>query len=302
MRARLHMSKIICNFAADLDCVSMCLRVRTENVSVCLRERNEEQTINYDTKMMKNKVFLTLMVMMGLLFASCEPTSENYPSQKGTLISLDGEWNWSYDGESHTLTLTGTGEMAAKDNVYPWLDESAIFRRAIQHVVIGKGFTLIGAGIFDGCISIRDITIPDGITVIGEKAFKDCQSLKSLKIPNTVTIIGQKAFSGCVALESAQLSEKLTTINPRLFEYCHKLSSLIIPASVSEIGYEFVCYCEALKTIVCKPTTPPTITSSTFDNSSVKTVKVPASSVDAYKNAESWKLVIRDKNITIEAE
>ena len=81
----------------------------------------------------------------------------------------DVNWVMTLDG---TLTISGTGLMAAYDNV-PW----------------------------DGARSkIKTVIVEDGVTDICSRAFYCCSALTSVTIPRSVTDIGNDAFYACNAL------------------------------------------------------------------------------------------------------
>lgn len=81
---------------------------------------------------------------------------------------------WSFDSESGSLNISGTGAMDTYSNgTAPWY--------AYRNNII-------------------DATINLGVTSIGEYAFYECSSLKSITIPLSVTSIGEYSFSGCYNL------------------------------------------------------------------------------------------------------
>lgn len=98
---------------------------------------------------------------------------------------------------------------------------------------------------------------------------RGCENLMGITIPNSVTMIGGSAF-----------------------EYTG-IISVIIPANVVEIGYFAFNDCVNLETVTVLATTPPTIFSDVFTGcctedgsdilSSLVAIKVPAGSVQAYK-------------------
>lgn len=83
---------------------------------------------------------------------------------------------WTYDSESGTLTISGTGPMCDYDapdddepKVSPWYDS-----HSIATVVIGSGVTRVGSNAFSYCHNLSSITIPASVTSIGDKAFYGC--------------------------------------------------------------------------------------------------------------------------------
>ena len=147
--------------------------------------------------------------------------------------------NWSYDTETHALTITGSGDMWdysggwASDATTPWTQVVS----EITSVSLPDGLTRIGEGAFHSCSSLTSITIPNSVTSIGEGAFHSCSSLTSITIPNSVTSIGEGAFHSCSSLTSITIPYSVTTIGEYAFYYCSSLTDITIPNSVTNIGY-----------------------------------------------------------------
>ena len=102
---------------------------------------------------------------------------------------------WSFDAESGTLTITGSGQMTDYDDS-PW--ES--FSDQITSVVFPDGLASIGNYAFSNCTRLTSVIIPDSVISIGNHAFSSCTGLTSVIIGNGVTSIGGSAFNGCSGL------------------------------------------------------------------------------------------------------
>ena len=72
------------------------------------------------------------------------------------------------------------------------------------------------------------------------------------------------------------------------FYGCISLTSVTIPNSVTDIKYNAFTSCTALTSISILATTPPTLSSSVFDNTNNCPIYVPAASLNAYKTATNW--------------
>jgi hypothetical protein len=73
------------------------------------------------------------------------------------------------------------------------------------------------------------------------------------------------------------------------FDGYTSLASVTIPDSVTKIGGKAFNGCTSLKEIYCKSTTPPTGSTSMFNNNALdRKIYVPSNSVDAYKSAQYW--------------
>jgi hypothetical protein len=151
---------------------------------------------------------------------------------------------------------------------------------------IGSGVTSIGDAAFYYCDNLTSITIPNGVTSISYRAFQGCSGLTSIVIPNSVTSIGIMAFSECGSLTSINIPSGVTSIGDNAFEECRSLTSVTISDSVTSIGSQAFFYCTSLTSVTVEATTPPTLGSNVFRNTSSNLViYVPSQSLEAYKNA-----------------
>lgn len=89
--------------------------------------------------------------------------------------------------------------------------------------------------------------------------------IQTVKIPDSVTAIWNMAFYGCESLTSVEIGSGCERIRGYVFSDCPSLNVIKIWA-----------------------VNPPSLLDSTFDEDASLTVKVPAESVDAYKNASVW--------------
>ena len=68
-----------------------------------------------------------------------------------------------------------------------------------RSILTEDGEGVLSAGLFSGCISLKEIRIPEGFRVIGDSAFKG-SGLSSAEIPDSVTEICSSAFEECFLL------------------------------------------------------------------------------------------------------
>jgi hypothetical protein len=125
----------------------------------------------------------------------------------------DNNLAWSFDGDSKTLTITGTGEMkaAASFTDYPWYGSA----NYIETVTIGDGVTSIAAYAFgsNGTVTpysnLTSVSLPSTLEAIGDNAFA-YSGLTSINIPVSVTNIDYAAFNQCTSLASITLNGGVT--------------------------------------------------------------------------------------------
>ncbi len=180
---------------------------------------------------MKNQLLLLIIALLPMLA---------YADESGM---CGDNVTWSFDWDTQTLTISGTGEM---DGYYtyngldaPWYS----FRESITTAVIEDGVTSIGSCAFRDCGSLTSITIPTSVTSIGEWAFYGCIGLSSVDIPNSLTRIEEYAFRDCSSLTSFIIPNSVTSIGNLAFEGCSSLTAVNIPSSVTSIGDEPFASC-----------------------------------------------------------
>ena len=195
------------------------------------------------------------------------------------------------NGVLNSFASNGLTEYRIPDSVTKIGDCAFSDCAGLTSITIPDSVTAIGEFAFSYCDSLISVTIPDSVTAIGEFAFFDCEGLISVDIPDSVTEIGESAFSCCKGLTSVTIPDSVTEIGNKAFSCCKGLTSVTIPDSVTEIGEDAFSGCTSLISIYCKPTTPPTLdSSSVFDNIAPNAkIYVPRASVSAYKTADGWK-------------
>jgi hypothetical protein len=125
----------------------------------------------------------------------------------------------------------------------------------------------------------------------------DKDKLVHLVLPSTSSsvmtpgeiMIGRYNFQYCVNLKTVSFPPNLWAISANAFVGCVSLEALDLPASLESISSEAFSGCSSLKTIVCRAATPPSLSASAFTGLPEDLViKVPATSVDAYKEHTRW--------------
>lgn len=192
---------------------------------------------------------------------------DSVPDDNPTISGSCGESaNYSYNKENHTLTISGSGDMA---NFY--LDEE-----------YAPWFSYAG--------EIKNVEIEPGITSIGSFDFYKCSSITSLAIPPSVKSIGSSAFEDCTSLTSLTLNEGLEMIGGSAFEGCTGLKTLTIPSTVKSILLNAIRNCTNLTEVYCLAESVPDTDDNAFDGTPTEksTLHVPANAVEKYKSTWPW--------------
>ena len=180
----------------------------------------------------------------------------------------------------------------------------AFINDAMTDLVIEDGTTKIRSYIFTGMKTLKRVTIPNSLTSIGDYAFYQCSNLESVNIPPNLDKIGNGVFQNCPKLASMDL-QSITSIGANAFVNCHAMTTLTIPATVTTIGNSAFHSMLYLQTLICKRTTPPTVSAATFGNGTanytgrntynqgVNKLYVPQGCSSAY-NTSYWASVLLD--------
>ena len=147
---------------------------------------------------------------------------------------------WSFDKETGTLTITGSGDMwDYEGGAMPWEDVTveyvdsyggALLRddptvSLIHYIVLPEGLTSIASGAFCGTL-IESIEIPSTVKSILYMAFADCENLKSIAIPDGISKITWQCFSNCGQLESVTLPVSVTEVYEGAFWDCNAITDV----------------------------------------------------------------------------
>ena len=124
---------------------------------------------------------------------------------------------WSFDTDSGTLSLTGSGEMY---DYYlmapPWCQ----FQESIQALALPEGLTSIGESAFVHCSGLNAVSLPASLKTIGAYAFTKCGDLTVPDFPESLAEIGEYAFYDNNHLGEIRLPSTLSCIGQNAFEAC----------------------------------------------------------------------------------
>ncbi len=186
---------------------------------------------------------MTLLLLFAAFFFA--PKSVLAETKEG---SCGSNIHYSFDSNTETLTLTGSGDMYD----YTMLDTPFSGMGIKTLKADGSRITSIGNNAFYGCVNMASISLPNTLTEIGEWAFAGNRNhLKEISIPANVKIIGDHAFAGCLKLEKvAMASSGIKSIGTYAFENCYKLTDIQLPNTITYLGDNVFVECTSLKSIV----------------------------------------------------
>ena len=200
---------------------------------------------------------------------------------------------WSYDTDTHALTITGSGDMYWSGE-RPWEQVA----REITSVSLPDGLTSIGSSAFSYCSSLSSVTIPNSVESIRNYAFYECSSLTSVTIPNSVTSIGWYAFSSCSSLTSVTIPNSVTSIGDYAFSSCSSLTSITIHESVTSIGNWAFSDCRSLTSLTI-PNRVTSIGDCAFRNCSSLTSMVVEEGNTIYDSRDNCNAIIETATNTL---
>ncbi len=158
----------------------------------------------------------------------------------------------------------------------------------IPHINFPKSLREVQMGAFVDCKALRLVNWPPSATEVPRNCFLACRSLKRIVLPEGVTTIRQDAFCDCDSLAYVRLPSSLTQIERGVFFLCKSLQTITIPEHVESLGEYLFYKCPNLREIRVLATEPPFI-STIVDNTFRGIVRVPASSLEAYRRAPGWQ-------------
>jgi len=194
--------------------------------------------------MKRTLLFSLLLVFLVAVFAFCA-------LQVNAEEETSGTWGynltWSYNPQTATLTIEGTGKMhVSLRGDYPWKP----YASEVKHIVLPEGLTIIESMAFRDFTELEEVGIPTTVSVIEDEAFYNCSSLKSILIPGSVATIDWKAFAKCVSLENVTIEPgELFQIGEEAFEGCESLKEIYLPDSLVSIYNGVFNNCIALESV-----------------------------------------------------
>lgn len=175
---------------------------------------------------------------------------------------------------SGTETLAGTGKVNTT-HTYQGVGDYVITLDPADGCTLG-----LGAGSSSYCV----------MGSAGDNGRVYCNMLQKVELGRGVTSIGSYAFQYCYSLASVNIPDSVTSIGAFTFYFCYSLASITIPDGVTSIGSYAFGSCYGMAEYHLKPTTPPTLSSTTAFSGipSDCVIYVPAGCLEAYQTATNW--------------
>ena len=103
-----------------------------------------------------------------------------------------GTCSWTYDSDTHTLTVSGTGSTGdfSSSTAKPWAD----YADEVYDIVVTQGVTALGKHVFSNMKQADTVKLAPSVTAIGRNAFYKCTNLTDVTLPDTIESIGTAAF------------------------------------------------------------------------------------------------------------
>ena len=119
----------------------------------------------------------------------------------------------------------------------------------------GYGYREGKNGVFENCISLKDIELPRSITRIPDFTFAGCRKLKKVVVWGENIHVGKCAFKDCRSLCSIEFKGGMDCIDEAAFAGCKRLKAFELTGEVYVAGRAF-WKCNALRSlIICKDAT-----------------------------------------------
>lgn len=145
---------------------------------------------------------------------------------------------------------------------------------------------------------IKEIYMSDNVTTIGKYMFSHCREydgeidsgIKKIRFSNSLKSIGVQAFSHhSLDFKELIFPESLVEIGANAFYNEKAVSEIVFGSNLTSLGYGSFCGFENLATVYCYAVKPPTANGAawTYELATAR-LRVPAESIDAYKNANGW--------------
>lgn len=141
---------------------------------------------------------------------------------------------------------------------------------------------------FWGCNKLPYVPNADILTYIGREAFRYNETIESIDLPKCEKTEGY-AFTYMTALRHINLPS-IKVVMRNLFSFSHNLETLDIGSQCTFIDC-YVCFDSKCQlNLIVRKVEPPELNGPFFfaSGGTIKSIKVPAESIEAYKSAQNW--------------
>lgn len=168
--------------------------------------------------------------------------SVSFPSTLETI----GNWAFSYCSGLESITFS-TGLKNLGSSAFTSCS-------VLREVTVPDSITEFGFSIFSDCTSLVKIELPESLETIPDGLLRSCKNLHSIQIPASVKRIGDSAFQEA-GLTSIELPETVEYIGNFSFFRCN-FSSFTIPTSLTSLGMGAFVECLELTSFIVPDNNP----------------------------------------------
>lgn len=178
-------------------------------------------------------------------------------SLKNSLNSCGDNAYFTYDSQSHTVTIIGYGKIDLTKGAHYVIENmidrgfggsedyntigELLFPEETEKIIITEGITEIrnkcgeegpflkSGGTYE---KLKEIQLPNSITDLGDGCFANQTNLEIINIPNSITKIPNNAFYKCEKLNKIELPESIKIVGGCAFAECNKLYYINFPKNL----------------------------------------------------------------------
>nr|MCR5798243.1 leucine-rich repeat domain-containing protein [Eubacterium sp.] len=211
---------------------------------------------------------IIVMVVSGVLDVGVNEV-EAAPGTNGFFEDGENYTEWSYNRNSKTITISGTGKMlmgpdsgsdwryysaaekvVVEEGITTVADDAFSNMNKIKSVELPKGMVSIGARAFNSCSSLSDINLPEGIEKLGDSSFENTE-IEKFVVPDSVKELGKYVLQ-CARVKYLKIPDSVTSLPDGLVQYSSYLKRVDLPKTVVDIsgnafssgdGYNFTIFC-----------------------------------------------------------
>lgn len=157
-----------------------------------------------------------------------------------------------------------------------------------DNLTIPEHITTVGSAAFYGVTINGTLTIPSTCTTIQSEAFRKI-AVDEIIVGNGILSNSSWCFSDSPSVKKITVCNPISVLPPNSIAYNKTLLEIHLPDSLLEISPYGLYQNTSLKMIKFNGTTPPTISSSSFQYSTKSAIVVPYMAYDAYLNATNYQ-------------